>query len=819
MGILTALGLSAVIVFAGGEIRSDLVERRQLEGDIVLSALANRIGGLTHELQKERGASAGFLASGGTAFAEALPRQRAESDRAIAEFTAAVDALRTEVPIGNKLDAMLLSVAAQINDLAALRAAIDTQSVERGAAVGQITKLNRTAIALLPEIGKNISYSNASRAMQRHAVFMTAKDVMGLERAIGAAGFAQAQTNAGVIPEATLTRFAALVDQQTTLLSVYQGIASDAMLAKIDAMLMSGDSASVLAMRAIAFSNQPAEVAEITPETWFDAITEKINLMKEVEDFGAAEIDRFTELALVRLSGEIRATWISLAGNVILLTAISAILIFLTSRSLNTTANRVAALAAGDIDSPVVPAPQRDLAKITEALSKFQVAERERLAEAKLQRDLEASSAAGIKRISASVSKGDFQARLRLRDLQGASLILGQGINEILQTAEGFVIERERADAALISEKQAENDAQERAVASLEAVVTAYSSGDYSQRMSSDGLNGVWRSVADGINQIAGMTEEALTDIRMIMTALKNGSLDERMSTVHKGTFAEIAAATNASLDTLKDLFSGISEEVGRLGDATSELRGGASELTSRSDEQASTVADATEAAGQLSKTIEDNGQNLGRCNELMRKLQAKTAEGQGVAKGAITSMSGIEDASGEMEKIVGTIDEIAFQTNLLALNASVEAARAGDAGKGFAVVAAEVRGLANRCAEASRQIGELISDSVKGVTEGAGHVRKTGQAIGEVEETLKAVQTVIGDVLVAGEKQSAGVVTLSQAVERLGTIAASNVDLARGNMTLTETLSAQETRLSDAVGRYLDANSGPRKGPYAGAA
>ncbi|MEO1239308.1 MAG: methyl-accepting chemotaxis protein, partial [Pseudomonadota bacterium] len=235
------------------------------------------------------------------------------------------------------------------------------------------------------------------------------------------------------------------------------------------------------------------------------------------------------------------------------------------------------------------------------------------------------------------------------------------------------------------------------------------------------------------------------------------------------------------------------------------------SELASRSNEQAATVQEASDATSVLSQTIEGNGENLGKCSDLMQALQVKTAEGQSIVQGAIDTMGTIEAASAEMEKIVATIDEIAFQTNLLALNASVEAARAGDAGKGFAVVAAEVRGLANRCADASRQIGELITGSVRDVTDGASDVRRTGEAITDVETTLKAVQSVIDDVLVAGQEQSQGVSKLSQAIARLDKIAQSNVELARDNMSLTETLSDQETHLSGAVGRYLSAPGAAR--------
>lgn len=804
MGILTALGVASILTFAGGELSIDFKARSQLKQDALLSSLAAEVGGLTHELQKERGASAGYLASNGTAFVDALPEQRKNSDAVIAAYKSAEAQLRATANISPGLDALLRDVDSRIAALTELRAQVDALSIERPQAVGQITALNRAAIGLLPEIGKSVSYPNAARAIQRHAILMTAKDVMGLERAFGAAGFAQAASNAGVVPDAIVSRFETLVDEQETLLAVYSAIASSSMLKQLEDLSLSEAAAGVVDMRGTLTSGDPALTARVAPEVWFQAISDKINLMKSVEDAGTAEIGMAVATAIERESRALNNTLLRLGLNGLVLAILSAGLIHLTAKSLNMTANRVAGLAAGDIDSPVVQAPQRDLAKITAALEQFQIAERDRRAEAQRQTELESASADGIKRISSSVSKGDFDVRLRLRNLQGASLILGEGVNEILSSAQSYVENRQRQDAELLAQKQNESEAQDRAIEALDTVVSSYTLGDFSKRMETEGLDGIWQRVAQGINQIASMTEDALSDIRSLMMAVASGTLTGRMSDTHQGTFAEISEATNSSLAKLEAAFGNISEGVIRVGEASMELRKGSKDLTTRSDEQASTVADSAEATQDLSKSIEENSLNLGRCNDLMNALQSKTAEGQGVAKDAVESMSGIEQASKEMEKIVATIEEIAFQTNLLALNASVEAARAGDAGKGFAVVAAEVRGLANRCADASRQIGDLIADSVRGVTEGASHVRRTGEAIGDVEETLKAVQSVIDDVLVAGAKQSDGVSTLTRAVERLDKMASSNVDLARGNMELTETLSSQETLLSAAVDGFL---------------
>ena len=194
------------------------------------------------------------------------------------------------------------------------------------------------------------------------------------------------------------------------------------------------------------------------------------------------------------------------------------------------------------------------------------------------------------------------------------------------------------------------------------------------------------------------------------------------------------------------------------------------------------------------------NAKQLTECRKLIDQLDNKTSESKVVTEKAVETISEIESASEEMSKIVATIEDIAFQTNLLALNASVEAARAGSAGKGFAVVASEVRSLSGRCADASRQIGELISESVRQIKSGASNVRQTGDAMGEVRKTMSDVLTMIDNITTAGESQASGLRELGAAMTELDASAKSNLALATTNSGLTEDLLKLKTQLSNAV-------------------
>ncbi|MDW4496406.1 nitrate- and nitrite sensing domain-containing protein [Sulfitobacter sp. D35] len=815
MGILALMGLAAVTVYAGSQITRLIAERRALQNDALLTAISMDIGRMTHEVQKERGASAGFLSSGGANFAEVLPEQRKQSDATIVDLRAAIDTLRQTSQTGAEMETAMDGLLSKLDGLADLRGRVDSLGLEVAEAVGALTTLNRAAIGLLPEIGRHMSNSDAARAVQRHSVFMTAKDIIGLERATGAAGFARAQDNGGVFPPELKQRFAGLIGQQATLLSIYRSIASPDVIGMIDTMEASPEASRVKELRAVVASDDQGGILAVSPEDWFATITRLIEMIKDIEDSGAGEIASHMDEALAAAAVDIRTgilQWVVVAA-IFGLTA--GYLVRITVASMRATADRVASLADGDIETEILQAPQADLSKITAALENFRTAELERKRTAEQQAELEQASAEGIRRVCAAVSDGDFGARLQLRNLKGPALVLGEGVNQILETAETVVDTQRKRDAALLETQRDEAEAQDRGVRALQKAVRACSSGDFSQRMPVDNLDGLWRDVAEGINSIASMTEDALADIRRIMAALAEGRLDERMRATHKGTFAEISRATNTSLDRLKAAFLGIAEGVGMVGSATRDLRTGAIQLTDRSGEQARTAAESATATDSLSTTIAGNRDNLGRCKELMLALEAKTVDGQEVARNATTTMSRIEGAATEMEKIVATIDAIAFQTNLLAVNASVEAARAGEAGKGFAVVASEVRGLAIRCAEASNQIGALITESVKSINQGVDHVQHTGDAILEIRETLEGVREVIEQVLAVGTRQSDGVDRICAAIGQLDSMAKSNVSLARDNMDHTEKLSQLEQRLSCAVAEFLD-HTDPVKEPQA---
>jgi len=326
----------------------------------------------------------------------------------------------------------------------------------------------------------------------------------------------------------------------------------------------------------------------------------------------------------------------------------------------------------------------------------------------------------------------------------------------------------------------------------LAALIDSAAQGDLSRRINLSGKSGLMLKLGEGMNRWAETIKVALGEVLQMMSALAKGDLSIRITGEYEADLLQLKTDTNATADKLAAIVGQTVDGIGAIKAATQQLASGSSDLSSRTEEQVASLEEMAAAIRQLSVTIRQNAENAQQANQLASDARNAAERGGTVASGAISAMGQIESSSGRISEIVGLIEEIAFQTNLLALNAAVEAARAGEAGRGFAVVAAEVRALAQRSSQASKEIKSLIGESSQQVRSGVEMVNKAGSSLSEIVSSVQRVAGIVAEIASASREQSAGVQEVDDSVTQMEAVTQKNAALVEESTASLTSVDAQ---------------------------
>jgi len=324
------------------------------------------------------------------------------------------------------------------------------------------------------------------------------------------------------------------------------------------------------------------------------------------------------------------------------------------------------------------------------------------------------------------------------------------------QTRVGFV-----AELADITEQQAVQD-------EVTGIVSAAMAGDFTRRIALRGKSGFMLALSEGINKLADTTAVALDEVSAMMAAMAQGDLSRRIAGDYQGGLLRLKTDANTTADRLAQVVGQSVEGMAAIKSSTAELSGGSADLSSRTEQQVASLEEISASIRQLTAVVQQSSENAGQASQLAIAARSSAEGGGEVAGAAVAAMSEIEQSARRISDIVGVIDEIAFQTNLLALNAAVEAARAGEAGRGFAVVAGEVRALAQRSSQASKEIKALISDSNNHVKHGVELVNRAGGTLGEIVTSVKRVSDIVADIAASNKEQASSVGEVQEAISQI---------------------------------------------------
>src|SRR5690606_13581837 len=382
-------------------------------------------------------------------------------------------------------------------------------------------------------------------------------------------------------------------------------------------------------------------------------------------------------------------------------------------------------------------------------------------------------------------------------------------------------VEKQREEA---DRQRTAREAREQVAArEIAALCDEVAQGRLDTRLSEEGKDGFLLEVTRRLNALTATLHQVTGELAAVRQGLSNGEVTRQMRGEYSGVFAELKQSTNSMAQTLRGFAEELTAAADELRHSSAEISSGSEDLAHRTESQAAMLEETAAAMHEVTATVKQNADNAQTVNRLAAEARGSARRGGEVMDSAITAMQEIEGSAQRIGEIVGLIDEIAFQTNLLALNASVEAARAGEAGKGFAVVAQEVRALAQRSANASKDIKALIQASTGQVREGAQLVNETASALTEIMRSVEKVSEIIEEIATASGEQSRALDEVNVAVTNMDEMTQRNAAMVEETHTAAQTLAGMAKGLAELVdffkleGGNVEQRSVPRHEARAG--
>ncbi len=441
----------------------------------------------------------------------------------------------------------------------------------------------------------------------------------------------------------------------------------------------------------------------------------------------------------------------------------------------------------------------------------------------------------GVTETLSKVSKGDLEAKVSvgkkvvaeistlatavddIRQKQLALLAAEQAAMDEAEQKQKAELERKEAEAAM-KKQQEEQEQQARALAeaerkemlnslssSLGAVVGAASNGDFSKRVDVDFNDAELSKLAMDVNTLVDSVDTGISRTGEALERVAAGDLSQEMTGSFAGAFKTLQSNTNTMINALRDLIGGMAASTENLADSSSQLQDTSDVLSRQAEQNAASLEETSAALGGLTSSIKQVDQNIAVANTGAGKASETARESLVVAADAAGAMAKINDASGEISKVVSVINDISFQINLLALNAGVEAARAGDAGLGFAVVASEVRALASRASEAAKEIADVIETSDTAVSVGVAKVEQAEKSLQTISKSVIEISESVSEVAKVVSDQVNNVSDINSALAQIDKNTQKQVHVLEQVTETSNLLSREAKILKDASGQFTE--------------
>ncbi len=415
-----------------------------------------------------------------------------------------------------------------------------------------------------------------------------------------------------------------------------------------------------------------------------------------------------------------------------------------------------------------------------------------------------------------AIAEGDFSNRIT-GDYHGDLKALKQGINDSTTNISSVMNKISKAMAemrsgnyafeidhsakghyqAILADAQQAMATTHKVITEINQVMLAMQNGDFHTRVDIEahGDLGVLKS---RINDSMQSLNSAIEEISKVILAQSSGDLTTSINNEYQGDLLALKNAVNQSIEKLSSTVAQSMQSAHVVSEEANMLSVGADELNNRLQQQAAAIEQTSATMEEMNAAVQNNTESANQAAQVVNKVQTESIQAGEVMNKTIEAMGSIQSSSHEIAEIVSLIDGIAFQTNLLALNAAVEAARAGEHGRGFAVVAGEVRALAQKSADAAKDIKQLIDSSVQRIDQGTQLASDSGEVINEITRSIDDVTAMIQQINNASLEQAEGISQVHQAISDIDSATQENASLVEKTSSSANSMSDQATSLNE---------------------
>ena len=840
--LMILIPLVSLAWFTTGNIQRASALKSETSDILLLTDLSVKSSTLVHELQKERGASAGFLGSSGSKFTTALPEQRKLTDQMASVFTTSLAEI--EGQLRPEIQQTLKTAKQHLSKLDQIRKDVSALKVSTKQAVATYSAMNTHLIEIIAFLPKLSSVGEINNADTAYVSFILSKERAGIERAVLASAFAKDQ-----FVDGSYLQLNQLIVEQNTYFERFSSLAKNGHKSALETLKNEAPFVESSRLRKVALDNAEAGGFGVEAEYWFKEKKKKINLLKDFETMLSESI-----IQLVTGINETAKSSYALALAITLISTLgSALVAWIIARSilhqLGTDPEHLRSLTHEIAHDNLDVSFSDEGRKITGVFASLRTM-RDKLRD-QIQNEREAAAGENarirealdnasnnlmfvdndLKSIYSNKAMGKFISSLMQRNSNIQEENLTENLlrsacddsaeqisllksatnpgkiefttaNHTIRLVYSPVSNDTKAKTGMVVEWQ---DITEQVLIQdeIRTIINAAKAGNLAQRIDTSSTLGFFCYLSTAINELLAVTERAVKDTGSVIASVAHGDLSSTVDAEYEGSFGQLKSDVNTTIHKLTEVVSEISNSAELVKTRSAEISVSTGNVSERTERQAANLEETAASMEEMTSSVRQTADNANRANELAASALAQAKQGGEVVHEAVAAMTEITDSSNRIAAIIGVIDEIAFQTNLLALNAAVEAARAGEQGQGFAVVASEVRNLAGRSATAAKEIKSLIEESVNKIEGGSELVGASGSTLEHIVTSVSEVVEIVNSIASATQEQRLGIEQVNRAVSEIDESTQDNASLVEESAVASRSMRDQAQHLKEMIGFF----------------